>query len=210
MILKPVLNAFTQADTLVQTIGNSFTEGAAEHFTIALASPDFVDQVVEGVLRAVVGADHMDFTAPDQQSHGRFQQLGQVRMERGFVDHDNALTAAQVGRATGQRNDAVATGKRDGVGFDVFVGVAIGPNAFFYLLGRVVVGPRPHGAGLDILHGHVLVVAQVIDSLTARRFFGRGYQDVVCSFGPGETDTPGFLANLEWGAYTDPLFLIIK
>ena len=41
-------------------------------------------------------------------------------------------------------------------------------EGFLYLLGRVVVGPRPHGTCLDVLHCHVLVVAQVIDGLTAR------------------------------------------
>jgi len=40
-------------------------------FTPALAGADIVDQLVEGVALAVVGTDHSDFTAPDQQGQRR-------------------------------------------------------------------------------------------------------------------------------------------
>lgn len=78
------------------------------HGAFAFAGPDVFHQFIERVLRAVVRGDDAHAAAPDQHGQRCLEQLGQLVMERGFVDHDRALPAAQVGRPAGERHDAKA------------------------------------------------------------------------------------------------------
>src|SRR5690606_22707636 len=145
----------------------------------ALARADLVDQFIERVVGAVVGADDVYLAAPDQQGQGGLEQLGQVGVEGRFVDHYHALATAQGGGPAGQSDYAVARWEADGVGLDVLVGIFVRPDAFLDLASRVVEGPRPHGAGLDVLDRHVLVVAQVIDVHAAGLGGAGGDQHIV-------------------------------
>lgn len=84
-------------------------------------------------------------------------------MERRFVDNNNTLTATQVRRAAGERNNTKAgVRKFDGVSLDVFVVVVLFPESFFNFTGRIVECPCPHRTRLNVFDGHVLVISDVI------------------------------------------------
>ncbi|MNN31740.1 hypothetical protein D3C81_1454380 [compost metagenome] len=86
---------------MIQTLGHRLAEGAAEQMAFTFTGADLFYQLVEGVLRAVMGADHMNLTTPDQQGKRCLQQLGQILVERSLINHHHTLTAPQVARATG-------------------------------------------------------------------------------------------------------------
>ncbi|MDT4839223.1 hypothetical protein FQZ97_730080 [compost metagenome] len=210
LFLRRPGDALAQAHSLIEAAGHRFLEGAAEQQTLAFLGADLLDQLIEGVVGAVVGADDVHLAAPYEQGQGRLEQLLEILVEGRFVNHHHALAAPQVGRPTGEGDDAEAGRKTDGVGLDVLVGIFVRPDAFLDLAGGIVEGPRPHGAGLDVLHRHVLVVAQVIDSLALGLAAGGGHQHVVGRLGPGQADPARLLADLERRAQADPVLLVVE
>lgn len=117
-----------------------------------------------------MGGDNAHLATPDKHRQRRLQQLVQLLMERRFVDNDDALTATQVRRSTGERDNAeTGVGKLDGIGLDVLVVFVLFPETFFDFTGSIVECPRPHRTGLDIFDGHVLVIGDVIHVHPARR-----------------------------------------
>ena len=91
-------------------------------------------------------------------------------MERRFVDNDDALTATQVRRTAGERDNAEAGVREfDGVGLDMLVVFVLFPETLFDFTGGIVECPRPHRTRLDIFDGHVLVIGDVIHVHPTRR-----------------------------------------
>src|SRR5690606_41402207 len=82
------------------------------------------------------------------------------------------------------------------------------PLVFFYLHALLSICykyPSRKLFSYDVLDGHVLVVADVIDVLAAAL---SGDQHIVGGLGPGEADAPRFFADLERAVVLDPGALI--
>ncbi len=177
------------------------------HGALALAGADLVDQLVEGIVVAIVGADDPDLVAPHEHGHRGLDEADQVRREGRLVDHHHALLAAQVRRAAGERDDALARlGEVDAVGLDFLVAVVV-EDAFLDLAGGQVEGPRPHGARLDVFQGHVLRGADVED---VGAVIAGGDQHIVCRFAPGEADASTLLGQLERRLVGHPALLVAQ
>src|SRR5690606_12615290 len=204
LVLRGPGLAEAQADAAVETLVDRLAERDALHGAAAPPCADVSYELVKRVLLAVVGGDHAHAAAPDEQRERGLEQLAELVVECGLVDDHHALLAAQVGRPAGERDDPLAGREADREGLDVLVGVVL-PDAFLDLGGGVIERPGPHGAGLDVLDGHVLVVADVIDVLAAAL---SGDQHIVGGLGPGEADAPRFFADLERAVVLDPGALI--
>ena len=138
-----------------------------------------------------MSADHADFSAPDQQRQGGFEQLAQLIVEGCLIDHHHALLTAQVGGSAGQRHDAVAAiGKFDRERLDVLIVAVVFPQPFLDSAGGVVEHTRPHAACLDVFNGHVLVIADVINVHAPGGLAGGGDQHVISGLSPGQARTP--------------------
>ena len=128
------------------------------------AGPDIGDQLVEGIIVAVVGGDHLHPAAPDEHGQGRLEQSRQVVVKGRLVDDDLALFAPQVGGAGGQGHDLKARGELDPEGHDVLaVPAFVFKHHFLHGRRRLVILPGPVGAIIDVFLGHFLVVADVKD-----------------------------------------------
>ena len=90
------LPALHQADAAVEPVVDRVLEGHEMRAELVLARQRFLVELVEGVQRAVGAGDHADLAAPDQQRHHGVQHFAHVLVERSFVDHHNALQAANV------------------------------------------------------------------------------------------------------------------
>ena len=109
------------------------------------------DKRIERIVVTVMGGDNAYLSPPDKHRQRRFQQFVQLLMERRFVDNNNTLTATQVRRAAGERNNTKAgVRKFDGVSLDVFVVVVLFPESFFNFTGRIVECPCPHRTRLNL------------------------------------------------------------
>ena len=115
----------------------------------------------------------MHLSAPHQQGHCGFEQLGELLVEGGFVDDYAALFAAQVAGAAGQGGNAPAGSEADNKGQYGFFVVALDKHffGFFDFTGGQVVKLRPVGAVADKFERHVFVVADIPG---IHAFFGRG------------------------------------
>ncbi len=126
-------------------------------------------------------------------------------MERRFVDNNNTLTATQVRRAAGERNNTKAgVRKFDGVSLDVFVVVVLFPESFFNFTGRIVECPCPHRTRLNVFDGHVLVISDVIHIHPACWRRRGGGQYVIGCLSPCNTGTTALFYHLKRRGVSPP------
>ncbi len=170
---------------------------------------DISDKRTEWIVVTVMGGDNAYLAPPDKHRQRRFQQFVQLLMERRFVDNNNTLTATQVRRAAGERDNAKAgVRKFDGVSPDVFIVVVLLPESFFNFTGRIVECPRPHRTRLNVFDGHILVIGDVIHIHPAcRRRRGCG-QYVIGCLSPCNTGTTALFHHLKRRGICHPALLV--
>lgn len=120
-------------------------------------------------------------------------------MERGFVDHDDALLTAQRARHGRERRDLEAGREADAEGLDRAT-FAVLQHFLADVLADDPEGARPHGARLDELQRHVLVIAHVPARLAAGGHLGSGLEDAIGCDPPGQADAARLLDDQERGA----------
>ena len=128
------------------------------------ACAHIVDQLIERVVLAVVGADDADLPAPHGHGHGGLEQLFDVVHKGGFVNHQpftGAPLGAQVAWVAGEGLNLVAAVEVDAVAEDLLV--FLFQHRLLNLAGGRIEGLGPVGTVLDEALGHLLVVGDVVD-----------------------------------------------
>ena len=158
-------------------------------------------------MRAVVSTDYSHQSAPHGKRERRFQQPGQVFMERGFVDHRASVLAAQIRRPRRQRHDLVPRREPDPIRQDI--GALVLEHNFLDRLRRPIKPPRPSRRRFDKLERHILVVSD-IPSVDPRAPGRRRPERPISRLSPGNPNPPRFLADLDLRLISQPPPLIWK
>ncbi|GCO62057.1 hypothetical protein ExPCM32_03330 [Escherichia coli] len=206
--LRPFLPG-AQTNAPEQPLRYGFPESDAMYAASLTSGTDIPDKRIERIVVTVMGGDNAYLSPPDKHRQRRFQQFVQLLMERRFINDNNPLTTTQVRRAAGERNHAKAGLREpDGVSFDVFVVVVLFPESFFNFTGCVVEYPCPHGTGLDIFDGHVLVISDVIHIHPACWRRRGGGQYVIGCLSPCNTGTTALFYHLKRRGICHPALLV--
>ena len=203
LLLRRKLSALgpgDQRNPLIQPVGHGIGEGDPDGGAALFFRVDPVNQHRERIANPVVGGDHHHLTAPDQQRHRRLDHVIDILVERRFVDHHDALLAAQRARHRWQRRDPEARGQPDREGFHALAGDLVEHLLVLDLARDQIEGARPHRADLDKFEGHVLVITHVPDVLAARLDRRGGFHHRKGGNAPGQPDPARLLDYQQRGS----------